>query len=409
MRDTGADAEDDPASERRARRNVVVLAVAEALYRSVGAILIAVGGLSGHMLADDKSLATLPITTYVLGTATITMPASFAMRMLGRRVGFLIGASFGMAGTSLAAYAIYVQNFWLFCLATSLVGGYQAFSQYHRFAATDTASAAFRPKAVAWVLVGGLLAAVLGPQIVIYTKELFAPVLFAGSFAVAALVCMASMGVIAWLDIPKPPRRGEGGQAPRPLLEILSQPRLIIAIFCGMVSYAVMNFVMTATPLAMVACDHPISAAAHAIQWHLVAMFAPGFFTGHLIARFGREPVVLAGLALFVASGLVALSGLAEWQFNLALILLGLGWNFSFVGATTMVTDCHRPEERNKVQAVNEFLIFGLVALGAFSSGKIMHAFGWASISYTVFPLVAVAALLVVLAMVRGRTWRVAT
>lgn len=393
------------AGDARARRNALVLSAAQALFGTGNSILIALGGLAGHMLVEDKSLATLPITTYVLGTALSTVPASFLMRAVGRRNGFYVGASFAALSGFLAAYAIFISSFWLFCLATSFNGVYQAFGQYYRFAAADTASDAFRPKAISWVLAGGLVAAVAGPQIAIYTKELFAPVLFAGAFVASGIAGLAALAVLSFVDIPPQPRRGVDGAAPRPLREVLAQPRLLVAIACGTVSFATMTFVMTAGPLAMVACNHSIDSAAWAIQWHVLAMFAPSFFTGHLIQRFGREPIVLAGLALLAAAGVVGLSGIDLIHFNLALILLGVGWNFGFIGATTMVTDCHRPEERGAVQAVNEFTIFGTVALGSFASGKILNDFGWEAVAWTVLPAVALAAMLLIAQMARsGRT-----
>lgn len=381
--------------DTRARRNALVLSAAQALYGIGATILVTLGGLTGHMLADDKSLATLPISTYVLGTALSTVPASLVMRKVGRRRGFQLGTCAAILSGCLATAAIFAQHFWLFCFATAFTGTYQAFVNYYRFAATDTASPLFRPKAVSWVLAGGVIAAIVGPEIVVLTKDAFAPVLFAGSFATSAFMGLIAMGVLNFVDIPHHGAGAHLEEPPRPLLEILSQGRLMVAIACGMVSYAAMNFMMTAAPLAMVACNHPINSAADAIRWHILAMFAPSFVTGSLIARFGREAVILAGLGLFFAAGLVALSGIAEWQFDLSLIFLGLGWNFSFVGATTLVTDCHRPSEKAKVQAVNDLFVFGLVALGSFASGMVLNVAGWAYVALTILPFAALAGLLV--------------
>ncbi len=394
---------------RRARRNTLILSLAQALYMIGGAIQITLSGLVGHLLADDKSFATFPITAYVLGTLISTIPASMLMRRVGRRAGFQIGAICGLASSSLAAYAIFELSFPLFCLAMLFSGGYQAFAQYYRFAAADTASDAFRPKAISWVLAGGLIAAVAGPQIVIYTRDAFAPVLYAGSFIASACASLIALGILSFVDIPKAPVASVDGTPPRPLREILKQVKLRIAIFTGMVSYASMSFMMTATPLAMVACNHSVDSAALAIQWHVLAMFAPSFITGHLIARFGRERIVFAGLILLACAGLVAATGLNLWQFNLAMILLGLGWNFGYIGSTTMVTDCHRPEERNKVQAVNEFMVFGLVALATFSSGKLLHDMGWFVVVTSYLPLVALAAGLVIMLSVRSANWGAGT
>jgi MFS family permease len=396
-------------NDRRARRNTLILSLAQALYMIGAAIQITLAGLVGHLLADDKSYATFPITAYVLGTLISTVPASMLMRRVGRRTGFLVGASLGVVSASIAVYAIFEMSFPIFCLALLFSGGYQAFAQYYRFAAADTASAEFRPKAISWVLAGGLIAAVVGPQLVIYTKDALAPVVYAGSFVASACSAILALGILSLVDIPKAPEASVDGSPPRTLREILRQVKLRIAIFTGMVSYASMTFVMTATPLAMVACNHSVDSAAMAIQWHVLAMFAPSFITGHLIARFGRERIVFAGLVLLAGAGLIAVSGLAIWQFNLAMILLGLGWNFGYVGSTTMVTDCHRPEERNKVQAVNEFMVFGLVAVASFSSGKLLHEMGWFTVAVTYLPLVALAAGLVLMLSVRSAKWGTGT
>lgn len=383
--------------DRRARRNALILSCAQGLYFIGATIQIGLAGLAGHLLADDKAYATLPVTAYVLGTLVSTVPASMFMRRWGRKAGFSIGALCGLASSTFAVFAIFEANFWMFCLALFISGGYQAFAQYYRFAAADTASAHFRPTAISWVLAGGLVAAIAGPQIIIYTKTTFAPVLYAGSFAAIAIASTIAIGVLQLIDIPKAPATAKDGTPPRPLREILRQKKLKISIFTGMVSYASMTFVMTATPLAMVACGHTVDSAAWAIQWHVLAMFAPSFITGKLITRFGREPVILTGLVLLALAGAVALSGLAIWQFNLAMILLGVGWNLGYIGSTTLVTDCHRPEERNKVQAVNEFMVFGLVALASFASGKLLHDAGWSTISITYLPLVALAAGLILM------------
>ncbi|MDH3580749.1 MAG: MFS transporter [Hyphomicrobiales bacterium] len=393
--------------DRRARRNAIVLSAAQALYFIGATIQLTVIGLVGHLLADDKSFATLPVTTFIIGTVSSTIPASLLMRRVGRRAGFQIGAITAFFAALLATYAIFERSFVLFCIATALTGIYQAFAQYYRFAAADTANEAFRPKAISWVMAGGLVAAVAGPQIVILTKDAFAPVIFAGSFVASACTALLALAVLSFVDIPKPATHGDRHAHPRPLGQILKQPKLRIAILTGMVSYASMTFIMTATPLAMIACNHPVTSAAHAIQWHVFAMFAPSFVTGHLIARFGRERIVLTGLLLLAGSGLVGMTGLEIWHFNLAMILLGVGWNFGYVGSTTMVTDCHRPEERNKVQAVNEFMVFGFVASASFASGLLLHNGGWDLVTMSYLPFVAVAGGFVLLLLQRGDKWGV--
>ena len=386
----------------RAKKNVLILFIAQALYGGGTSIMITLGGLVGHQLAVDKGLATLPITTFVLGTALMTVPASMYMKLVGRRLGFMTGAAFGVASGALATYAIFQNSFWLFCLGTFLGGTYQASSMYYRFAATDTASDGFKAKAISWVLAGGIVAAFLGPQLVIYTKALFSPVLFAGSYASATMLSLLALAVVSFIDIPKPSAERHL-EAARPLGTIMRQPRLLIAMFCGMVSFGIMNFVMTATPLAMVACGLTVDDAAFVIQWHIVAMFAPSFFTGHLINRFGKERVIGLGLILLAGCGVVALSGIDLTHFWFALVLLGLGWNFGFVGATALVTDCYRPSERNKVQAANDLCVFGMVAFASFSSGKLLHLVGWDAVAGGLFPFVALAFLLIGWLYLQGR------
>lgn len=391
----------------RARRNTVFLAAAHALYGMHAVLLITSGGLIGQMFADDKSLATVPVTAFVTGTACFTIPASLFMRRVGRRIGFLTGATFGFTGSLLAVYAIYLQSFWLFSLATFLTGGYQAFAQYYRFAAADVASESFKSKAISWVLIGGLFAAVLGPIAIITTKSALDPVLFAGSYVAAAAFALTAMAVLSFIDIPLPRNQGDRGDA-RPLGQIMLQPRLVVAIFCGMVTYGMMNLVMTASPLAMVARGFSIDSAAWVIQWHVLAMYIPSFFTGQLINRFGKVKIIGAGMIMLVGCGAAALSGIEITNFGLALILLGLGWNFGFVGATALVTDCYRPSERNKVQAVNDFCVFGMVALASFTSGKLLHDFGWNAIALSLFPLCAVTLVLVGWLLLNQRRGRIA-
>ncbi len=380
--------------DRRARKNVGILFVAQALYGASTSIVITLGGLVGHLLADNKGLATLPITTFVIGTALSTVPASMYMKQVGRRIGFMTGAAFGILSASLAVYSIFIHSFALFCLATFFGGFYQACSMYYRFAATDVASDKFKAKAISLVLAGGLVAAFLGPQLVIYTKDLFAPVLFAGAYASAMVMSVLAVCVLNFVDIPKPSQEVHA-EPPRPLSEILKQPRLLVAMMCGMISYGIMNLVMTATPLAMVACNLSVDDAAFVIQWHIAAMYAPGFFTGTLINRFGKERIIAFGLLLLAGCGVVALSGITLANFWFALVLLGLGWNFGFVGATAMVTECYRPSERNKVQGINDFAVFAAVAFASFSSGQLLHLVGWDAVAGSLFPFVGLALVLV--------------
>lgn len=375
--------------DRLAKRNAVLLALAQALGGASASIVIATGPLVGYMMLDqDKSLATLPVSAMVLGTAFGTIPAGIIMRRFGRRAGFTGAAILGVLSGLLASFAVFRDQFLLFSLACSMGGFAGAFVQQYRFAAADTASDAFKPKAISWVLAGGVLAGVVGPQTVIATKDMFAPVMFAGTYLAQAGLALLSLFLLAFIRIPKPPVQNRKQSGGRPLRVIMMQPRFIVAAACGICSYALMSLVMTATPLAMIACGLSETDAALGIQWHVLAMFGPSFFTGSLIARFGKERIVSIGLTLLAGCSIVALMGIELAHFWTALVLLGLGWNFGFIGATAMLTDTYRPEERNMVQAVNDFLVFGFVAAASFSSGALLNAFGWGTVNVLVFPFV---------------------
>ncbi|WP_420411069.1 MFS transporter [Roseibium sp.] len=375
--------------DRLAKRNALLLALAQALGGASASIVISTGSLVGYMmLGEDKSLATVPVSAMVLGTAFGTIPAGMIMRRFGRRAGFMGSALLGVASGLLAAYAVMLNHFLLFAFSCSVGGFAGAFVQQYRFAAADTASDAFKPKAISWVLAGGVLAGVVGPQTVIATKDMFAPILFAGTYLAQAGLAFIAMCLLAFIKIPKPPRQNHKQAGGRPLRQIMMQPRFIVAAACGICSYALMSLVMTATPLAMIGCGLSETDAALGIQWHVLAMFGPSFFTGSLIARFGKERIVSIGLSLLAGCSIVALAGLELAHFWTALVLLGLGWNFGFIGATAMLTDTYRPEERNLVQSVNDFLVFGFVAAASFSSGALLNAFGWSTVNILVFPFV---------------------
>lgn len=382
--------------DRIARRNVALLAFAQALGGASASIVIATGPLIGSaLLGSDKSLATLPVSFMVLGTALGMLPAGMIMRRFGRRRSFL-GSSIGGTITSLlAAWAVLGASFWLFTLACAAMGFVTAFVQQFRFAAADTASPAFRPRAISWVMAGGILAGVIGPQTVILTRDLFAPILFAGTYVALAGLSFLAFLVLWFLKSPPPMAAAQAGDA-RPLGEIMRKPGFIVAVTCGIVSYALMSLVMTATPLAMIGCGLTTTDAALAIQWHVLAMFGPSFFTGSLIARFGVRTIVLVGLALLCGCAVIALSGEEVGHFWVALILLGVGWNFGFIGATTMLTACYRPSERNMVQSANDFLVFGFVAFASFSSGSLLYNFGWGTVNMLVFPVTAICVILMV-------------
>ena len=375
---------DEISDDARALSNVVRLAAAQALTGANSAVIFATGSIVGATLAPDISLATVPLSMYVLGLAAGTLPTGAISRAYGRRTAFIIGTGCGVMTGLLGAYAILHASFALFCCATFLGGLYGAVSQSYRFAAADGASAAFRPKAVSWVMAGGVFAGVLGPQLVQWTMDIWPPYLFAFSFVVQAVVALVAMAILSSVDAPKPaPSDLHGG---RPLLEIVRQPRFIAAAICGVVSYPMMNLVMTSAPLAMKICGLSVSDSNFGIQWHIVAMYGPSFFTGSLIARFGAPKVVATGLVLEAAAATIGLTGLTALHFWATLIVLGMGWNLGFVGASALVLETHRPQERNKVQAFNDFLVFGMMAIGSFSSGQLLANFGWSAVSLVVYP-----------------------
>jgi MFS family permease len=370
--------------DARARSNVLRLAAAQALGGANSAVIFATGAIVGATLAPSVSLATVPISIYVVGLACGTLPVGMISRAYGRRVAFIIGSGAGAICGLLGAIAILKASFVLFCCATFFGGFYGAVAQSYRFAAADGASAAYRPKAVSWVMAGGVFAGVLGPQLVQWTMDIWSPYLFAASFAAQAIVALIAMALLSTVDAPKPaPADMHGG---RPLLEIVRQPRFIAAAICGVVSYSMMNLVMTSAPLAMKLCGLTLSDSNFGLQWHIVAMYGPSFFTGSLITRFGASKVVAVGLALEAVAAVIGIAGISAVHFWVCLVVLGLGWNFGFIGASALVLETHRPQERNKVQAFNDFLVFGLMAVGSFSSGQLLANYGWSTVNAVVFP-----------------------
>jgi len=379
-----------PADDRKARRNVVVLAAAQAIAGAAAPMNIAVSALAGYsLLAQDKSLATVPITAFVLGTACGTVPAALLMRHVGRRAGLITGMLIGAIGGLTGAGAMGIGSFWTLCLGTFLMGFSNAFVQQFRFAAADTASVAFRPKAISLVLAGGIVAAVLGPQTVIHSRDLIGSVPYAGAFLAASAFLVAGAMILIALDIPKPPAV-QRSQAGRPLLQIARRPRFLIAVTCAITAYALMILVMTAAPLAMVGNGHSQDSATLGIQWHVLAMFGPSFFTGSLIVRFGAERIIAIGLVILIGCALVALSGVSIAHFWTALVLLGVGWNFGFIGGTALVTETYEPVEKERVQALNDFLIFGFVVLASFLSGTILVSGGWNAVNLSVLPIAVI-------------------
>ncbi|NKB57865.1 MAG: MFS transporter [Alphaproteobacteria bacterium] len=376
-------------------RNVFLLAACQGLAMSGSSMLAAVAALAGYMIADDKSLATLPVACQFLATMLSTIPASLIMRRIGRRAGFTIGQMFGMTGAAIAGYAIYDINFPLFIAGSFCIGVHNAFWQYYRFAAADTASEAFRARSISYVLAGGIVAAIVGPEVAKLTVDLFEPVKFAGSYAAFVIIVLIAISVLQFIEIPTA-TASERRDSGRPLGEIARQPKFAVAVLSSMLGYAVMAMVMTATPLAMAVCGHAFNDTAFVIEWHMLGMFAPSFFMGHLISRFGALNIIMIGVGLMIASLLTGLSGISVVQFWGALVLLGLGWNCMFVGGTSLLTETYRPAERAKAQALNDFLVFTAVAIGSFSSGAIQHQLGWDWINLAMVPPMLVVFLAVI-------------
>ncbi|OBQ80534.1 MULTISPECIES: MFS transporter [unclassified Mesorhizobium] len=376
---------------REARRTAVLLAAAQAIVGSAAPIAISIGALAGqYLLGPDKSLATAPVTGFNLGVALGALPAAAIIRRLGHRGGFMTGTIVTALGGLIATLALFQASFWLFAFGLGVIGVGGAFVQQFRFAAADNAPPQFKARAISFVLAGGIVTAILGPQIVIYTGDLLAPVMFAGSFA--SILVLAAIGAIILSFLHTSRRTSSAAEAAasdaRPLVEIATQPRFVAALFCAVGSYALMSFVMTGAPLAMVGCGLSTDDATLGISWHVMAMFGPSFFTGSLIHRFGAERIVAIGLVLLIACAVVALSGLALWQFWTALILLGLGWNFGFIGATAMVAASYHPSEKGKVQGFHDFVLFGSVAFASLMSGAVYNAWGWTMLNWIVFPVV---------------------
>ena len=389
--------------DRRARGNALRLAVGQALAGANASVVFATAAIIGSTLAPDPAFATAPVSVFVVGMAAGTLPTGWVARTYGRRTAFMLGSGCGCLAGLVATAALLAGSFALYCLATLLAGFYGSVVQSFRFAAADGASAGFRPRALSWVMVGGVFSGVLGPQLVTWTMGLWQPYFFAASYLAQAGVALVAMTVLYGVDLPRPARAESG--AGRPLAEIARQPLFIVAVVCGVVTYGLMNLVMTSAPLAMHMCGLPVAASNDTILWHIVAMYAPSFFTGRLIARFGAKPVVAAGMLLLAGCAVTGLAGITTAHFTVGLILLGIGWNFGFVGASSMVLETHRTEERTRVQALNDFLVFGTMAVGSFWSGHLLSAFGWAMVNWVVFPPVLLAlAVLALFGVLQRRT-----
>ncbi|HYG54733.1 MAG TPA: MFS transporter [Burkholderiales bacterium] len=368
------------------RRNVALLAACQAMLFSNNSTLITINGLVGLSLAPYSGLATLPVTCWVLGAAIATMPASFHMKRVGRQRGLTAGTLWGIVGALGSAGAVWMQSFWLLCLATLVFGVYNGYGQYYRFAAADIAEPHFRPTAISLVLAGGLVGGILGPSLSRLTVDLLSPQ-FVGAYLALIGYAVVTMVLLRFIRIPTP-TAAERSASGRPLAEIAAQPKFIVAVLCGAVSYGVMNFLMTSTPIAMGVCGHPYGDAAMVISSHVVGMFAPSFFTGRLIRAFGVLAVMAAGVVIMIACIAIALAGISVAHFWWSLVLLGVGWNFLYIGGTTLLTETYRPEERAKAQGANDQLIFITMAISSFSSGMTVTAAGWTRVNLFAVPLV---------------------
>jgi MFS family permease len=389
-----------------ARRNVFLLTLAQALLASAGPIVFSVGGLAGYnLLGQDKSLATAPLTGFNIGVALGAVLVAIAARLLGRAHGFMVGSLVGAGGGLVAAIALFRSDFWLFALGFLLVGISSGFAQKIRFAAADASPSFYKPRAISWILAGGVLSAMLGPQVVIFTRDLFEPVMFAGAFVALVPLCGAAILLFFFLRLPDHKAAGAAsGEPARPLSEIVLTQRFLTGMICGISTYALMTFMMTGAPLAMViGCGFSPDLATLGIQWHVLAMFAPSFVTGMLIQRFGSEAVVAAGLVILMACAGIAHMGIELWNFWGALILLGVGWNFGFIGSTAIVASSYRPHEADKVQGFHDIILFGTVALASFSSGKVFTAYGWQAINMMFWPVTGVSLFLVLILLLRNR------
>lgn len=376
------------------RRNVALLAVCQALLLTNNSTLIAINGLAGLALAPRAGLATLPVTCWVAGGALATMLASLHMKRVGRQRGLMMGTLWGVAGALLCAGAVRAQSFWLLCFGALVYGVYNAYGQYYRFAAADVASADFKSTAISLVLAGGLVGGILGPTASRFTVDLLQP-RFTGAYLALVGVALATLTLLGFVRIPTPDAKTQAARGRR-LAVIAAQPKFIVAVLAGAIGYGVMNFLMTSTPIAMGVCGHPYGDAAFVISSHVIAMFAPSFVTGRLIKRFGALPVMFTGALLnFVAIG-VALSGIAVTQFWLSLVCLGVGWNFLYIGATTLLTETYRPEEMAKAQGANDQAIFIMMVISSFTSGLTVTSAGWERVNLFALPMVAVVAIAIV-------------
>ena len=386
----------DVPDDRRAKRNVAILVLAQAILGAQMPMIFTIGGLVGQSLASNVCFATLPISLIVLGSMLAATPISSIMQKYGRSTGFFIGASFGALGGAVGAYGLYLASFPIFLAGSLLTGVYMSAHGFYRFAAADTASDAFRPKAISYVMAGGLAAAIIGPQVVKFTAEAMV-IPFMGTYLAVIVTNVLGSALFLFLDIPKPKAPEEGAPVGRRRRELITTPAIAVSVIVAMVSYALMNLVMTSTPLAVVGCGFETGTAANIVTAHVLAMYVPSFFTGHLIARFGVKTIVATGLVILAGAGAVALQGVQIENFYGALILLGIGWNFGFIGATTMLAGAHTPEERGRMQGMNDLIVFGGVTMASLASGGLMNCSGgdaqsgWSAVNLAMAPFLMLA------------------
>ncbi len=381
--------------DRSMRRNLILLALCQALGNSGNVLMFTATALSIVTFYPNRDLATLPITLQHLGVMLAVFPAGMLMQRHGRRFGFRVGSVFGMAGAAIVGVGLYLASFVTMCAGGLLLGYAAASLQMYRFAAVELVPPSYRARAISWVTAGGVIAGVVGPSLALWTHDLWVP-LYLASFAAMVGLHIASFTVMSFIRFPAVPEAAAAGgptTPPRPLRVIAAQPRFIVAVIAGMMASGIMSFVMSASPLAIVACGLPHTEAQWVVLMHVLGMFVPSFFTGHLITRFGTLRIMLIGIALLLAGVAAALGGLSEWHFRIALSLNGVGWNFLFVGATTMVIGCYRPNERGKAQAMNDFLVFGTTALASFMAGFAQERLGWAALNSFAIALPVIACL----------------
>ena len=379
----------------RARRNVLVLAACQMLYGSGRTLNVATAPLIAYAIADQKGLATLPAALVIVGTALASMPASMLMRRVGRRAGFIVGAAIGFLSGVLCAIGIVEADFWTFTLGNLVFGFFSGFAQLYRFAATDTAPREFRGTAISLVIAGGVVAAVLGAEFAKLGHDMFGSATFLGAYLLLTATTIATALVLLFLDIP-PLTAAEEAAERRPLAAIMAQPVFIAATFSIFIGHSVMALLMTAAPIAMHQADHHFEATAFVIQWHSLGMFAPGFVTGRLIRRFGESRIIFAGFALQIVCVPAALAGEAVFDFWLSMLLLGVGWNFTFTAGSSLLGDAHTPGERAAAQGAANFIVYTFVALGSLASGALIHFYGWAWVNLGALPVLGFAVLVMV-------------